>query len=69
MVTHPDKNPVQQGLTSVFLFGASRTIICFDFQNPLSSRIFGVFTSGFLHRTTLTSIKNPFSHVLVNFNF
>ena len=32
MVTHPDNNPVQQGLTSVFLFGASRTIICFMWQ-------------------------------------
>ena len=29
MVTHPDNDPVQQGLTSVFLFGASRTVICF----------------------------------------
>ena len=24
-----------------------------DFQNALNSRIFGIFSSGFLHRTTL----------------
>ena len=27
-----------------------------DFQNDLISRIFGVFSSGFLHRTTLNDL-------------
>ena len=27
-----------------------------DFQNALISRIFGVFSSGFLHRTTLNDL-------------
>ena len=27
-----------------------------DFQNALISRIFGVFCSGFLHRTTLNDL-------------
>ena len=27
-----------------------------DFQNALISRIFGVFLSGFLHRTTLNDL-------------
>ena len=27
-----------------------------DFQNVLSSRIFSVFSSGFLHRTTLNDL-------------
>ena len=27
-----------------------------DFQNALISRIFGVFVSGFLHRTTLNDL-------------
>ena len=27
-----------------------------DFQNVLISRIFGVFSSGFLHRTTLNDL-------------
>ena len=40
-----------------------------DFKNRLISRICGVFSSGFLHRTTLTWLKNPFSHVFLNFNF
>ena len=40
-----------------------------DFQNGLISRIFGVFSSGFLHRTTLLWLKNRFSHVFVNFKF
>ena len=40
-----------------------------DFQNRLISRIFGVFSSGFLHRTTLMWLKNRFSHVFLNFNF
>ena len=40
-----------------------------DFQTRLISRIFGVFSSGFLHRTTLTWLKNLLSHVFLNFNF
>ena len=40
-----------------------------DFQNRLISRIFGVFSSGFLHRTTLMWLKSRFWHVFVNFNF
>ena len=39
-----------------------------DFQNRLFSRIFGVFSSGFLHRTTLTWSKKPFLHIFVYFN-
>ena len=31
-----------------------------DFQNVLISRIFGVFSSGFLHRTTLNDFYNGF---------
>ena len=27
-----------------------------DFENPLISRIFGVFWSGFLHRTTVNDL-------------
>ena len=37
-----------------------------DFQNRLICRIFGVFSSGFLHRTTLMLLQNGFSH---NFEF
>ena len=40
-----------------------------DFQNRLMSRIFGVFSGGFLHRTTLMWLKNRSSHVFLNFNF
>ena len=40
-----------------------------NFQNGLISRIFGVFSSGFVNRTTLLWLKNRFSHVFVNFNF
>ena len=40
-----------------------------DFQNLLTSRIFGVFSSGFLHRTTLVCLYIRFSHVLTHFNF
>ena len=40
-----------------------------DFQNGLISLIFGVFLSGFLHRTTLNDFQNTFSHVFWNFNF
>ena len=32
-----------------------------DFQNGLIARIFGVFSSGFMHRTTLMWLKNRFS--------
>ena len=31
-----------------------------DFQNGLISRIFGVFWSGFSHRTTLNELENTF---------
>ena len=31
-----------------------------DFQNGLISRIFGVFSSGFLHRTTVIDLQNGF---------
>ena len=31
-----------------------------DFQNALISRIFGVFSSAFLHRTTLNDLYNGF---------
>ena len=31
-----------------------------DFQNGLISPIFGVFWSGFLHRTTLNDLLNGF---------
>ena len=31
-----------------------------DFQNALISRIFSVFSSGFLHRTTLNDLYNGF---------
>ena len=40
-----------------------------DFQNRLISRIFGVFSSGFLHRTTLIFLYNRFAHVFGHFNF
>ena len=40
-----------------------------DFQNRLTSRIFGVFSGGFLHRTALLWLKNNSSHVFLNFNF
>ena len=40
-----------------------------DFQNALISRIFGVFLSGFLHRTSLKYLYNEFSHVFWKFNF
>ena len=31
-----------------------------DFENALISRIFGVFWSGFLQRTTVNDLKNGF---------
>ena len=40
-----------------------------DFQNALISRIFRVFYSLFLHRTTLNDLYNGFCHVFFNFNF
>ena len=40
-----------------------------DFQNALISGIFGLFLSGFLHRTILNDFYNTFSHVFWNFNF
>ena len=38
-----------------------------DFQNALISRIFGVFSSGFLNRTTLNDLYNGFWHVFLEF--
>ena len=40
-----------------------------DFQNGLISRIFSVFWSGFLHKTTRNDFQNGFWHVFWNFNF
>ena len=40
-----------------------------DFQNGLISRIFTIFWSGFLHRTTPNDFYNGFRHVFLNFNF
>ena len=40
-----------------------------DFQNRLISRIFGVFSSGFLHRTTLVFFYNRFVHAFGHFHF
>ena len=40
-----------------------------DFQNALIFGIFGVFSSAFLHKTTLNGFLNEFSHVFLNFNF
>ena len=40
-----------------------------DFQNRVISRLFDVFSSGFLHRTILTWLENRFSHICLNFNF
>ena len=34
-----------------------------DLQNPLTSRLFGVFARGFLHRATLYIPWNNFQHV------
>ena len=31
-----------------------------DFQNGLSSRLFNVFWSGFLHRRTVNDLQNEF---------
>ena len=40
-----------------------------DFQNALISRIFSVFWSGFLHRTTPNDFYNGFLHVFLEFSF
>ena len=40
-----------------------------DFQNCLISRIFSVFWTSFLQRTTRKDLWNGFWHVLWNFNF
>ena len=40
-----------------------------DFENRLISRIFGVFSSGVLHRTTLVFSYNRFAHVFGHFLF
>ena len=40
-----------------FCMGYSLCIMA-DFQNALISRLFGVFWSGFLHKTTLNDVKN-----------
>ena len=40
-----------------------------DFQNRLISRIFGVFSNGFLHRTSLTWLKNRFVACFLEFEF
>ena len=40
-----------------------------DFQTCLFSRIFGVSSSGFLHRTTLMFLQNCFTHMFGIFNF
>ena len=39
------------------------------FQNGLISRIFSVFWSSLLHRTTLNDLQNEFGHVFWNFDF
>ena len=51
-----------------FCMGYSLCIMA-DFQNGLISRIFRVFWSGFLHRTTRNDLQNWFWHVCWNFNF
>ena len=38
-----------------------------DFQNGLISRIFSVFWSGFLPRTTVNDLYNGFWHVFLEF--
>ena len=40
-----------------------------DFPNGLISQIFGAFSSGSLHRTTVNALLNGFSHVFLKFNF
>ena len=39
------------------------------FSKSLISRIFDVFCSGFLNRTSVNDLYNGFSHVFCNFNF
>ena len=40
-----------------------------DFQNRVTTGIFGVFSSGFLHKTSLTFLQNGFSHIFGIYNF
>ena len=40
-----------------------------DFKKRLISLIFGVFSSGWLHRTTLMLLKNRFSFFFFEFYF
>ena len=40
-----------------------------DFQNRVISRIFGVFSNGFLHKTNLLFLYNGFWLVFAIFNF
>ena len=46
----------------ILIFKKNGNIVCMmdDFQNALISRIFSVFWSSFLHRTTLNHLKNGF---------
>ena len=44
---------------SGFCMGYSLCVMA-DFQNGFISRIFGVFSSGFLHKTTLNDLKSGF---------
>ena len=55
-------------LKSGFCMGYSLCLMA-DFQNGLIFRIFSVFCSGFLHKTTLNDLFNGFSHVFRNFKF
>ena len=40
-----------------------------DFENCLKSGIFGIFSSGFFHRTTLLFLKNGFTRFFDIFIF
>ena len=40
-----------------------------DFQNGLISRIFGVFSKGFLHRTSLNDFQKGFWPFFLQFEF
>ena len=51
-----------------FCMGYNSLCMMADFQNGLISRIFSVFRSGFLHRTTLNDLYNGFWHVFCNVN-
>ena len=52
-----------------FAWAVAFACILANFQNSLISRIFSVFWSGFLKRTTVNDLWNGFWHVLWNFNF